>query len=240
MARFGESQGFERNHVRDKAWRDRDWVIQAFNRDLPYDEFVRRQIAGDVLYPDNLSALIATGYHECGTWDQVAHLEGSSEMQKATRFDEMEDLVAALGQTFLGLTINCARCHDYKFDPISQKKYYQVAAHVNHRQATSGVRRAGARRLPQAVRGKLSQGRDHQPQGFTNVFAGAGLTKGFAHGVTDAVGYTSVVDPVTPYDLHATVLHLLGIDHKRLTFYHDGIERRLTNVHGSVVTALLA
>ncbi len=92
----------------------------------------------------------------------------------------------------------------------------------------------------QADRGKLSRGRDHHPQGFTNVLAGAGLKKGIAHGATDAVGYASVVDPVTTYDLHATVLHLLGIDHKRLTFYHDGIQRRLTNVHGHVVKAILS
>jgi hypothetical protein len=91
----------------------------------------------------------------------------------------------------------------------------------------------------QADRGKLSRGRDHHPQGFTNVLAGAGLRKGFAHGATDAVGYASVVDPATTYDLHATVLHLLGIDHERLTFYHDGIQRRLTNVHGKVIEAIL-
>ncbi len=128
VVRFGESEGFERNHVRDNAWRYRDWVVQAFNRDLPYDEFVRQQIAGAVLPPDDLGALIATGYHVCGTWDAVAHYEGSSEMRQATRFDELEDLVSTLGQTFLGLTINCARCHDHKFDPISQEEYYQVAA----------------------------------------------------------------------------------------------------------------
>ena len=97
---------------------------------------------------------------------------------------------------------------------------------------------------PHAVRpgrrGKLSRGRDHHPQGFTNVLAGAGLKKGFAHGATDAIGYTSVEDPVTTYDLHATMLHLLGIDHERLTFYHNGIARRLTNVHGHVVKAILA
>jgi hypothetical protein len=120
VVRFGESEGFEYNHIRDNAWRYRDWVVQAFNRDLPYDEFVRQQIAGDVLYPGDLDALIATGYHVCGTWDDVAHTEGSSEMQKATRFDELEDLVSTLGQSFLGLTIACARCHDHKFDPISR------------------------------------------------------------------------------------------------------------------------
>jgi hypothetical protein len=128
VVRFGESQGFERNHIRENAWRYRDWVIDAFNRNLPYDEFVRRQIAGDVLYPDDLSALIATGYHVCGTWDMVGHNEGTKEMQKSVRQDHLEDLVGALGQTFLGLTLNCARCHDHKFDPIRQEDYYRVAA----------------------------------------------------------------------------------------------------------------
>jgi hypothetical protein len=92
----------------------------------------------------------------------------------------------------------------------------------------------------QADKGKLSRGRDHHPEGFTNLLAGAGLKKGFAYGATDAIGYASVVNPVTTYDLHATVLHLFGIDHERLTFYHNGIARRLTNVHGHVVNALLS
>jgi uncharacterized protein (DUF1501 family) len=91
----------------------------------------------------------------------------------------------------------------------------------------------------QADQGKLNRGRDHHPQGFSNILVGAGLKKGFAHGETDEVGYASVVDPVTTYDLHATVLHLLGIDHERLTYYHNGIQRRLTNVHGHVVNNML-
>ena len=92
----------------------------------------------------------------------------------------------------------------------------------------------------QAEKGKINRGRDHHPQGFTNVLAGAGLKKGFAHGATDDLGYASVVDPMTTYDLHATLLHLLGIDHERLTYYHNGIRRRLTNVHGVVARAILA
>jgi uncharacterized protein (DUF1501 family) len=91
----------------------------------------------------------------------------------------------------------------------------------------------------EAGSGTLSRGRDHHPNGFTNVLAGAGLKGGFAHGATDAVGYASVERPVTIYDFHATVLHLLGIDHEKLTFYHNGIERRLTNVHGRVIRDIL-
>jgi hypothetical protein len=128
VIRFGESQGYERNRIRENAWRFRDWVIEAFNRNLPYDEFVRQQIAGDVLYPDDLSALIATGYHVIGTWDQVGDLEGTSEMQKANRQDHLEDLTATFAHAFLGLTVNCARCHDHKFDPISQQDYYRITA----------------------------------------------------------------------------------------------------------------
>lgn len=91
----------------------------------------------------------------------------------------------------------------------------------------------------QANRGTLSRGRDHHPQGFTNVLVGAGLKHGFAYGATDEIGYAAIENPVTTYDLHATVLHLLGIDHERLTFYHNGIQRRLTNVHGHVIEGLL-
>lgn len=128
VVRFGETQGYERNRIRENAWQYRDWVIRAFNQDLPYDKFVRMQIAGDVLDPDSFDALMATGYHVCGTWDQVGHKEGSQEMRKAARWDHIEDLVGTMGQAFLGLTTNCARCHDHKYDPISQQEYYQLAA----------------------------------------------------------------------------------------------------------------
>lgn len=128
VIRFGESQGFERNRIREQAWRYRDWVVQSFNADLPYDEFVRMQIAGDVLKPHDLDALIATGYHVAGTWDQVGHREGSAAMQRVAREEHLEDLVGTLGQTFLGLTVQCARCHDHKFDPIPQRDYFQLAA----------------------------------------------------------------------------------------------------------------
>jgi uncharacterized protein (DUF1501 family) len=92
----------------------------------------------------------------------------------------------------------------------------------------------------QAGKGTLSKGRDHHPEGFTNVLCGAGLRRGFAYGATDDIGYHAVTDRVETYDLHATVLHLLGIDHEQLTFYHNGIQRRLTNVHGHIVRGILS
>ena len=128
VVRFGESQGFERNHYRPHAWRYRDWVITALNGDMPYDEFVRLQVAGDALRPDDPLAVAATGYLVAGAYDFVGQTEGTDTMKLVSRQDQLEDFVGNLGQTFLGLTVNCARCHDHKFDPISQREYYQVAA----------------------------------------------------------------------------------------------------------------
>jgi hypothetical protein len=90
------------------------------------------------------------------------------------------------------------------------------------------------------TQGLDGKGRDHHQRAFTCWLAGAGLKKGFAHGTTDEVGYDVVEDPVSVHDLHATILHLLGLDHTRLSYYHNGIQRRLTDVHGHVVEALLA
>ena len=92
----------------------------------------------------------------------------------------------------------------------------------------------------QSADGVLGTGRDHNQNGFSVWLAGAGLKKGYAHGATDDFGYKSVEQPVHWHDLHATVLRLLGIDHEQLTYYHNGIQRRLTNVHGHVVPELLA
>jgi hypothetical protein len=87
---------------------------------------------------------------------------------------------------------------------------------------------------------KDANGRDHNPKGFTVWLTGAGVKRGFSYGATDEFGYQAVDQPVTIYDLHATILHLLGLDHERLSFYHNGIERRLTDVHGRVIEAVLA
>ncbi len=91
-----------------------------------------------------------------------------------------------------------------------------------------------------ATQGLNSPGRDHHPDAFTCFMAGAGLRKGFSYGASDEIGYFASENPVTIYDFHATILHLLGIDHEKLTFYHNGINRRLTDVHGKVIQEILA
>ena len=88
--------------------------------------------------------------------------------------------------------------------------------------------------------GQVNLGRDHNPEGFTVWMAGGGLRRGFAFGETDELGWKAMSDKVSWPDFHATLLHLLGIDHEQLTFYHNGIQRRLTNVHGQVLHQLLA
>lgn len=140
VARYGETDGFERNFRRANAWHYRDWLVSALNADMPYDRFARLQMAGDVLEPDNPDAVKASGFLVAGVYNTVL---GNEQMRQVNRQDELEDLVGAVGQTFLGLTINCARCHDHKFDPITQEDYYRVAS------ALSGVNH-GERELPPA------------------------------------------------------------------------------------------
>ena len=126
VVRFGESNGFERDLPRPNAWPYRDWVIHALNRDLPYDEFVRWQLAGDVIAPGDPEAMQAVGFLVAGAHDTVVPVV--DRMRATMRQDELEDTIGVVGQTFLGLTISCARCHDHKFDPITAKEYYQIAA----------------------------------------------------------------------------------------------------------------
>src|SRR5581483_5289168 len=95
---------------------------------MAYDEFARRQIAGDVLAPDDSAGAVATGFLVAGGYDTVGQKQQSAAMKAVVRQEEMEDYIGTLGQTFLGLTVHCARCHDHKFDPVRQEDYYRLAA----------------------------------------------------------------------------------------------------------------
>ena len=121
VVRFAESDGFEMNRARANAWPYRDYVIKAFNDDKPYDQFIREQLAGDAFGED-----AATGFLVGGTKDRV----GSKDpvLTANQRADELHDMVSTTAATFLGLTLNCARCHDHKFDPIPTKDYYGFVA----------------------------------------------------------------------------------------------------------------
>jgi len=121
VIRFAESNGFETNRVRYNAWPYRDYVIAAFNDDKPYNQFVKEQIAGDALGAD-----VATGFLVAGSYDIVKSPDVNLTLMQ--RQDELADLINTTGTAFLGLTIGCARCHDHKFDPVTQKDFYSLQA----------------------------------------------------------------------------------------------------------------
>jgi hypothetical protein len=120
LVRYADSGGFERDFDWPNAWRFRDYVVDAFNQDKPYDQFLREQIAGDEIAPDSKEARIATGYLRLGPDNNIK--------TERTRMDELDDILATTGLTFLGMTVQCARCHNHKFDPIAQKDYYSMQA----------------------------------------------------------------------------------------------------------------
>jgi hypothetical protein len=122
LARYADSDGFEFDQARPDAWRYRDWVVDALNRDMPYDRFVRWQLAGDELSPDDASAFVATGFNRC--YPDMVDLND----QKLRRQNALNDITETTGLVFLGLTIGCARCHDHKFDPIRATDFYQLQA----------------------------------------------------------------------------------------------------------------
>jgi hypothetical protein len=122
LARFAETDGFKSDDLRPAAWRYRDYVVRAFNADTPYDRFLREQIAGDELYPGDAEALIATGFNR--------HFpdEYNAVNLEQRRQEILNDVTDTTTQVVLGLTVGCARCHDHKFDPITQEDYYRVQA----------------------------------------------------------------------------------------------------------------
>lgn len=124
LARFAESHGYEQDYDRPHAYHYRDFVIRALNDDLPYDTFVRWQIAGDEFEPDNPQALLATGFLGAGTHaTQITANQAEKE-----RYDELDDVVRTIGTSLLGLTVGCSRCHDHKYDPLPMSDYYGLVA----------------------------------------------------------------------------------------------------------------
>jgi hypothetical protein len=122
LARFAESHGFEHDYDRASAFHYRDFVVQALNAGMPYDQFVRWQIAGDEIAPNDRLAMMATGYLAAGVHStQIT----KNEVEKH-RYDEMDDMLSTVGTSLLGLTVGCARCHDHKFDAIPQADYYRL------------------------------------------------------------------------------------------------------------------
>jgi hypothetical protein len=122
LARFAETDVFEHDHLRTEAWRYRDWVIAAFNSDMPYDRFIQLQIAGDELDPESRDASIATAF--CLSGPDMPDINSQDER----RHGLLNELVSTVGSAVLGLQLGCAQCHDHKYDPISQADFYRMRA----------------------------------------------------------------------------------------------------------------
>jgi hypothetical protein len=130
VVHYGESHGYDKDKPRPNAWPYRDYVIRSFNEDTPYSRFVQEQLAGDVLFPNTAEGVIALGFIAAGPWDFVGHVELSESKTDGliARYNDRDDMVMNTLSTFQSLTVHCARCHDHKFDPISQEEYYRLQA----------------------------------------------------------------------------------------------------------------
>ena len=122
VVRYAESNGYERDSYKPEVWRYRDWVIKAFNDDLPYTDFIRHQLAGDEVAPGDPDALIATGYYRLGLWDD----EPADRLLQ--KYDILDGVADTSARAFLGMSMGCARCHDHKIDPIPHVDYYSWLA----------------------------------------------------------------------------------------------------------------
>ena len=128
VAKYADTCGYDKDKLRPNAWPYRDYVIRSFNSDKPYDQFIKEQIAGDILYPDSEDGILALGFLAAGPWDFIGHVEVSeSKMDgKVARNLDRDDMVSNVFNSFCATTIQCARCHEHKGDPIGQDHYYSL------------------------------------------------------------------------------------------------------------------
>lgn len=123
VTRYADSSGFANDYERGNAWRYRDYVIRSFNDDKPYNDFIREQIAGDEIAPEDPEGIVAAGFLRMGPWELTG-----MEVAKVARMRFLDDVTNSVGETFLGQSLQCCRCHDHKFDPIPTRDYYSVQA----------------------------------------------------------------------------------------------------------------
>jgi hypothetical protein len=181
LVRYAETHGYERDSPKPQAWRYRDYVIASFNKDKPYDVFLREQLAGDELDRVTTETMVATGYYRLGIWDD------EPADRALARYDVLDGVVSTTGQVVLGMSIGCARCHDHKRDPIAQKDYYRLLGcfrditdmtPANTRKiATAADRDDHARRLKekQARESEVTQRVYQAEQRFTVALGARGL-----------------------------------------------------------------
>src|ERR1700687_3579409 len=130
IVHFAETHGHDQDRPRPHAWPYRDYLIRAFNADVPYTRFIQEQVAGDVLFPDDPWATVGTGLLATGPWDEssLRDIREDSIDREIGRYLDRDDIVTTVMSTFVSTTAHCARCHNHKFDPITQDEYYSLQA----------------------------------------------------------------------------------------------------------------
>jgi hypothetical protein len=160
VVRFGESSGYEVNHLVENSWPYRDYIIKSLNDDKPFDRLIIEQIAGDAVGPGDPAVEVGLTFLVCGPFDIVTNQDAVQAAQ--IRADAVDEIIRATGEAFLGLTVGCARCHDHKFDPIAQQDYYQLYAtfagvfHDERAVATEEQKRARAELIAPLEKQKAS------------------------------------------------------------------------------------
>lgn len=164
VVRFGESRGYERNEIITNLWPFRDYVIRSFNDDKPFDEFIREHLAGDVLAAGRPEVEVGAAFLVAGPYDDVGNQDAAAAAR--IRADQMDEMIRATGEAFLGVTMGCARCHDHKFDPITQADYH--AWYASFAGVVHGAREVAtpAEQAERAARLQPLQQRQRQLQGW--------------------------------------------------------------------------
>jgi len=236
-ARYADSNGYEKDAIRS-IWPYRDYVINAFNRDLPFDQFTVEQLAGDLLPDPTLDQRVATGFLRNSMMNQ----EGGIEPEQF-RIDAMIDRMDAVGRAWLGLTIACAQCHNHKFDPVSQKEYFQLFAFLNNDDEPSievPTPEQQARR--EEVRSRVRKMEDKVMAETTNLVE---RMAAWEKSIADAAGDWTVLDPAewhnfaTKYEEQSDHSLLGGGDIKPYGVTHVWCDTLLTNITGLRLEALM-
>lgn len=234
VARFGESDGFEYNQPRDHAWHYRDWVIRAFNADLPYDRFAQMQLAGDQLEGPTNEALAALGFLVAGVHNPV--VGKSPAMQANARHAELEEIAATVSQAFLGLTLHCARCHDHKYDPIATADYYRFIAALDGIQ--HGVRQSQP--ADQALAAELHEQRIKLQQSLRRAQIERGAVLSASGNALVSREAYAVNQSDHKYTLRVVVSPTVWASPAQATQSQDGILIRLLRADGSVAQHFIA
>ena len=199
LARYADSDGFEKDGIRPHAWRYREWVIKAINQDLPYNQFVIEQLAGDLLPDAGIEQKVATGFHR----NTLTNREGGVDKEQF-RIEQVVDRTNTTGSVFLGLTLGCAQCHDHKYDPITQKEYFELFSFQNEAiekgvPANLGTELAAYQRTKQdwdLIQAKLLQKMDTEKKPLEETLA-TKLDKWEAQNPYPLLNKWKVLDPIS-------------------------------------------